>query len=190
MKKYWKYAVLCGLSVGLLTACGSEPAEKSTNEEPVVIETEKVVETPKDDEEVEEKSSKEVTAPSFEIAVELSDKAKEKLEKTKETIIVDVLFTGEPKSRAKVELTEDGQYILASSTKEIKPGELATFKNIKISQEMLDNLTDKDFEVAVNVYTGRRVFQNNLISVDGVFGKISEFKGKKITLEGKLIQGE
>lgn len=60
-----------------------------------------------------------VRVPSFDINVTLTDKAKRKLEASKETIVVFVSASGEPKKNSSVKLNEVGSVDLFSSRIEL-----------------------------------------------------------------------
>jgi hypothetical protein len=129
-----------------------------------------------------------ITVLPFEIAVSLSPKAKEKIISNKETIIVNVSLSGSPKDEELV--SEDGNFYVASSEKEIIYGQLAKFDKIKFSKETYDQLIDKDVYVNVFFYSGRKSAKDNLLSGDILSDKISNVVLKQFELTGKLIYGE
>lgn len=131
-----------------------------------------------------------VLIPPFEIEVSLSPKAEEKLTKGKETIIVDVFFTGTPKDSSHAKFEEDGSFYVTSAKKEIFYGQVAKFDSIKFSKKIYDQLADKDIDLGVNVYSGRKSSQDNLLYCEPLFDKISNVVNKKFTLKGKLIYGD
>ena len=126
----------------------------------------------------------------FEIEVSLSPKAKEKIIAEKETIIVDVFFTGIPKDNSHTKFEEDGSFYVVSAQKEILYGQVASFDSIKFSKKIYDQLANKDIELGVNVYSGRKSSQDNLLNCEPLFDKISNVANKKFTLKGKLIYGD
>ncbi len=128
--------------------------------------------------------------PYFDINLELSQKAKDRIVSTGETIIIDAFFSGEAKDTAGVELAEDGQYYIAEGKKEIRYGETARFEHIKFSRKQYGFLADKDIDLLINVYTGRHTTGDNLLDCDILSDKISKVKGRTFTLKGKLIYGD
>jgi len=126
----------------------------------------------------------------FEIEVTLSPKAEERITKGKETIIVDVFFTGIPKDNSIAELEEDGSFFVASAKKEILYGQVAKFDSIKFSKKIYNQLADKDVDLGVNVYSGRKSSPANLLNGDVLFDKISNVVNKRFTLKCKLIYGD
>jgi hypothetical protein len=131
-----------------------------------------------------------ITILPFEIEVVLSPKAEERITKGKETIIVDVFFTGTPKDSSLAELEEDGSFFVASAKKEILYGQVAKFDKIKFSKKIYNQLTDKDIDLGVNVYSGRKSSQDNLLNGDALFDKVSNVVNKRFTLKCKLIYGD
>ncbi len=126
----------------------------------------------------------------FEIAISLSPRAEEKLAKGRETIIVDVFFNGTPKDSAHAKFEEDGSFYVASAKKEIIYGQVAKFDGITFSKKIYDQLADKDIDLGVNVYSGRKSSPDNLLDCESLFDKISKVVNKKFTLKGKLIYGD
>ena len=128
-----------------------------------------------------------VIIPSFEIEVDLSQKANDKLNATKETIIVAADFTGLPKDKNAKEYLESGQFGVANSTIELSDSRIAKFKNIKFSKALYDSLEEKDISLLINIYSGRRSSKDNLLNCDILEDKMSNIKDHKFTLKGKLI---
>ncbi|NII28755.1 hypothetical protein HB364_26980 [Pseudoflavitalea sp. X16] len=126
----------------------------------------------------------------FEIAVSLSPRAEERIKQGKETIIVHVFFTGTPRDSSGAELEEDGSFHVAATKKEIVYGQVARFDNVRFSHKIYDQLADKDIELGVNVYSGRKSSPDNLLNCESLFDKISHVAHKRFTLEGKLIYGD
>jgi hypothetical protein len=130
-----------------------------------------------------------ITILPFEIEVSLSPKAIERI-KGKETIMVSVDFTGIPKDSSKANISEDGIFYVATDTKEIQYGQVARFENIKFPRDIYDNLLDKDIELGVNIYSGRKSSPDNLLNCSPLFEKISKVVNQKFTVDGKLIYGD
>jgi len=183
------YLVL-GTLLFTVVSCGSSETSEADKKEPTKQEVKQNEDVHPDEDSKKVVEQEEMTVPAFKIDLALSEKAVEKLQKSKETIMIDVSFSGELKASSKMEVSEDGQFYIANASREIKPGQVANFDDIVIPIKILNELKNKDFEVSVNVYSGRKVFKNNILSTLGAFGKISEFKNKKITIEGKLIEEE
>jgi len=179
--------LMMGILLSTVVSCGGNPTATKAKE-PKSEEVVKDEDVHPDEDAPKKTVSEEVEIPGFEIELDLSKKAKAKLLESGEMITVDAMFSGELKSTSKLEVSDDGQFYLANASREIKPGQIAKFSKIMVPQNVLDDLKKKDYEVGINVYTSRKVFANNLLSSLGAFGKISEFKGKRITIEVKLIE--
>lgn len=123
--------------------------------------------------------------PSFEIQVELSEKAEKKLKEKKESIIVAAYFSGIPKDTTKY--MEDGEYAVGTHTMELTDSRTAKFEKIKISKQVYETLADKDIQVLINIYSGRRSSKMNLLNCDILQKPISQVKDQKFVLKGKLI---
>ena len=128
--------------------------------------------------------------PPFEIEISLSSKAKERIVNSKETIIIDVFLEGTPKNSSKVHLEEDGSFYVGSAKREISYGQVARFDNLKFPRKIYNQLADKDVDLTVNVYTGRKSSQDNLITGDFLGDKVSNIINKRFTMNEKLIFGD
>ncbi len=128
--------------------------------------------------------------PSFEIAISLSPKAKDRIVNGNETIIVDIFLQGIPKEGVGATIEEDGSFYVGSATKEIYSGQVALFDNLKISRKIYDQLADKDPELTVNVYSGRKSSPDNLLTGDFLSDKLSNIVNRQFTLNQKLIYGD
>ncbi|MEO8149306.1 MAG: hypothetical protein ABI723_16795 [Bacteroidia bacterium] len=131
-----------------------------------------------------------VEVPSFEIEVTLNKKAEEKLSNDKETIIIMAYFTGNPKDNIpkkyhdKIDI--DGLFLRSYSI-ELKDKRTARLQGIKFPKELFDLLSDKDIDLLINVCSGRRSTDINLLDCDILQDKMSNVYGKKFTIKGKLI---
>ena len=126
----------------------------------------------------------------FEIEIELTDKAKERITNSGETIIISIFYYGYPRDERKANSEKDGTLYLTGDKKEIHYGQIARFENVKISKKDYEQLIDKDFELNLNVYSGRKSSQDNLLHCEPLFDKVSNVVNKKHLLKGKLIYGE
>jgi hypothetical protein len=62
------------------------------------------------------------------------------------------------------------------------------FKNVLVSKNAFDQLICKDFLVLINVYSGRKSSDLNLISCNILQKDISQVKSRNHILKGKLIE--
>ncbi|CAN5214971.1 hypothetical protein BH09BAC3_BH09BAC3_26080 [soil metagenome] len=129
-----------------------------------------------------------IALPSFKIAIELSDKAEKKLTRDNETIVVQAYLSGTPKDSAPSLLVDEmGQMNLGSPSVELKRPGTAVFKSVKISRKSYDLLANNDFHVLINVFSGRRSTELNLLECDILEASITEVNSRKHVLKGKLI---
>lgn len=131
-----------------------------------------------------------VVVPPFEIEVSLSPKAKNRIVDSNETIVIHVFLEGIPKDPTKAHLEEDGSFYVGAAKKEIVYGQVARFDNLKFPKKIYDQLADKDVDLTVNIYTGRKSSQNNLITGDFLSDKTSNVINRHFTLKQKLIWGD
>jgi len=128
--------------------------------------------------------------PSFEIEVEPSQNADKKLKDDKETIIVKAIFTGKPKDTTSNEYIEkpwDREVFLTSHQIELTNIRIARFEGVKFSRAKYDSLADKDIRVFINIYSGRKSSQSNLLDGGVLQNKMSKVKGKRFPMKVKLI---
>ncbi|GEM_PF-722740 len=131
-----------------------------------------------------------ILIPSFEIEVKLSKNAEEKMKTDKESVIVQAYFSGQPKDTTSEEYLKFGKIGIGDSRIELWDSRIAKFTNVKLSKKEFDKLSSPNFEVLINVFSGRHSSTNNLLSCDILQAKIDSIKGKKYLLNGKLIGEE
>ncbi|MEL1256227.1 hypothetical protein AAEO57_20770 [Flavobacterium sp. DGU38] len=142
------------------------------------------------------KSNKDsIIVPTFEIQLNLTQKAEKKLKDENESVIIDVEFIGEPNKRIietkKFEIyDENGDLTIGSKRVELEKERTIKFENCKVSKSLLKLLKNKTYEVRINVFSGRKSSEDNLIDCDFLQENIELIKNKRITLNGKLIYGE
>ena len=129
-----------------------------------------------------------VLIPGFIIALNLSDKAEKELKDQHESVIVQAYFAGEPKDTTTEEYIENGELNVGSYRIELFDKRIAKFENVKIAKTSLDALKDKNFEVLINVFSGRHATDLNILDCDILQEKILTVAGKKFVLNGKLIE--
>jgi hypothetical protein len=131
-----------------------------------------------------------VEIPPFEVELSLSQKAEAKLKEGKETIIVRAFFTGQPKDTSLREFQKHGEIFITSSEKELFEARLAKFSGVRFSKKEYNSLSNKNISVTINVFSGRKFYQDNLLDIPAVFDSTSNIKGRKFLLQGKLIYGD
>ncbi|MBS1488348.1 MAG: hypothetical protein JST43_12240 [Bacteroidetes bacterium] len=129
-----------------------------------------------------------VWIPPFEIEIALSEKAKDLLESSHESVIVFLQFTGEPGDTTLAKNEDHGPYIIKSYQREIFSPWKFKVENLKMSKKIYNKLTNKNYDVLAQIWTGRHSSENNLLNGDLVSGTIDEIKNKKHTLAARLIR--
>ena len=184
-----KILILISLT-GLLIACGN-PTKKNETDKLIRDLSDSVnVEKPEIIEQVQNADylkivGDSVEIPFFEIELKLSEKAEKKLKADNETVIVMAYF---------LEIIRKDDYFderpLTSHSIELTDKRLARFENIKFSKDLYDSLENKDIELLINVFSGRRSTENNILDCDLLQDFMSNIKEKRFTLTGKLIFGD
>ena len=179
------------LLVILLNACSSPADKKQTGDEKPAVDSSTTVTKPADipipvamvDGYKVVGDSLEI--PAFQIELQLSDRAEQKLKSKNESVIVSAYYSGTPKDKR--HLVGSGEFDLAGTTVELTDSRVANLQGVKMAKKDLDKVTSKDIDVLINVYSGRRSIADNILDVDFLQKPISEVKGQKFVLKGKLI---
>lgn len=129
----------------------------------------------------------EILLPKFEIELKLTESANKELHDLKETIIVQAYFRGEPKDTTLEEYEDFGEFSIGQYRIELENERVAVFDSAVVSKDMFDQLADKNFEILINVFTGRRSSQFNLLDCDILQDLVLNVKDKRHVLKGKLI---
>jgi hypothetical protein len=174
------------LIVVTLFGCTSKPKEKGSINKDGVPRNKTEISTLPENNYLNSPDS--VLIPSFEVEIVLSERAKQRLLNSKESIIVFAEFTGEPADTVSEGLNESGELMLKSVTKETYAPWIVRLDNIFIPVKMYERLRNKDYEVSVQVWTGRRSSEYNLVTGDLIYGPISKIKGIRHKLNAKLIE--
>ncbi|MBK8043389.1 MAG: hypothetical protein IPK21_12485 [Haliscomenobacter sp.] len=125
--------------------------------------------------------------PTFEIEVSNSVKTNQMLTKQKETVLVLAYFFGEPKDEK--DMDEVGQLQIINKEVELTgDARIARFSGIKFSKQVYEKLADKDLRVLINVVSGRRSSDDNLLDCGLMDLKASQFMDKRFLIGCKLIE--
>ena len=130
-----------------------------------------------------------VIVPPIEIELKLSAKAEAKLKADNETVIVRLMLSGIPKDDISEEMKNE-IYGLLTCPRELTDERLVRFENFKFPKSLYDLMEDKDMNVIINIYTGRRSSEDNLIDCNDIYKTISEVSEERQIISGKLISGE
>ncbi|MEX1192949.1 MAG: hypothetical protein WEA99_13355 [Brumimicrobium sp.] len=127
-----------------------------------------------------------VVIPSFEIKIKLTENAKKIIKDKNESIVVQAYFSGEFIDKGNSKKDEEGAN-LGSHRISLYDNYVAEFENVKIAKEKFEQLSRKNFEVLINVFSGRKSSPKNLIDCDILQKNILDLKDKQHVLHGKLI---
>jgi len=169
----------------ILISCSQPTKEKEKPEYDTLLVTKEKTEKPVTVSDYFKVIGDSAEIPSFEIETQLSEKAEKRLKEKKESVIVTAYFSGTPKDSTKY--MDDGEYAVGTHSIELTDSRIAKFSDVKISKEMYESLADKDIQLLINVYSGRRSSKMNLLDCDILAKPVSEAKGQKFILKGKLI---
>lgn len=126
-----------------------------------------------------------VKPPFYSMSVSLSGKASQKLKSSGETIHIAAMYFGTAKPG--VQGDEVGQIQLGREETDLaKPGSVRLGK-IWLKRADLKKIIEREPQLLINVYTSRKVFEDNLLDC-GIFqGGVSVAAGKPIRIACKLI---
>ena len=186
--------------MGLLTACGNPTKKSNVNES--IRESDSV--NPEYSERIEKSQDSgylkivgdSVEIPFFEIELKLSEKAEKKLKNDHESVIVRACVSFIPLNNETVpDQFEDKfdffeELLLSSSQIELTDKRVARFEHIKFSKDLYDLLKDNDIAVLINVFSGRRSSENNILDCNILEDAISNIKEKRFIITGKLIYND
>jgi hypothetical protein len=129
-----------------------------------------------------------VIIPTFEIEVNSSAAADKTLAKKKETIIVSAMFWAYPKDPKEKAKGEEGSISVLNKEIELSGNQrLARFEGLKFDRKLLDKMDDPDVMLLINIYSGRKSTDDNLLDCGILEMKASEFGHKRFVLPCKLI---
>lgn len=117
-------------------------------------------------------------ARAFSVRVELSKQALAKLTTSAESVLVVATFADE--------IGPGGDYYGEAQYEMFKPS-LATIGVIAIPSSSDQKIQQIDYEVNVNVVSGRRRFKDNILNCEIIEGKLSDLLGRTKVVQCDLI---
>ncbi len=124
----------------------------------------------------------------FNVTVALSARAKRRLAEGSETVIVAGYFSGNPKPSAPKQYVSDtGEIDLGHEEVEAAPGAGASFGEIKLKKDALDQVDNQGVQLLVNVYSGRKSSADNLLECGIYQGPLRAAQSKSLPISCKLI---
>jgi hypothetical protein len=126
--------------------------------------------------------------PGFTIKITYSGKAFQTLKQKGETVIAAAYISGDPKKGTPQKyLDELGRISFDDIRTEVPPGEDAVFKVIKLNKKDLDYIDEHGPELVINVFSGRKSSQFNLISCEPYEDSLKSAENKTIEIHCELI---
>jgi len=131
---------------------------------------------------------------SFDVNVLLSDKAMKTLAASKETIVVRAYICGQPAigtNKKTLEACPDsGDIVLSEVEAERATPGIFPFSRVRLSKDLLSQVDRTDYELLINVYSGRKSSENNLLDCGIYQGSFRAVQEHPIEIRCKLIYGE
>jgi hypothetical protein len=125
---------------------------------------------------------------NFTVKITYSQKAMDTLAAGKETVIVAGYLTASPiAGTPKQYVDRMGEIGLGEVDREIAPGAIATFSNVKPTPAMMKWVDSQGPQLLINVYSGRKSSPNNLLDCGIYEGSIASVQGQSIPISCKLI---
>jgi hypothetical protein len=125
---------------------------------------------------------------NFTVKVTYSQKAMDTLVAGKETVIVAGYLTASPiTGTPKQYVDRMGEIGLGEVDREIAPGAIATFSNVKPTPTMMKWVDSQGPQLLINVYSGRKSSPNNLLDCGLYEGSVAAIQGQSIPISCKLI---
>jgi hypothetical protein len=125
---------------------------------------------------------------NFTVKITYSQKAMDTLVAGKETVIVAGYLTASPiAGTPKQYVDRMGELGLGEVDREIAPGAIATFSNVKPTVAMMKWVDSQGPQLLINVYSGRKSSPNNLLDCGIYEGSLAAIQGQSIPISCKLI---
>jgi hypothetical protein len=125
---------------------------------------------------------------NFTVKITYSEKAMATLVAGKETVIVAGYLTASPiAGTPKQYVDRMGEIGLGEVDREIAPGAIATFSNVKPTPAMMKWVDSQGPQLLINVYSGRKSSPNNLLDCGIYEGSLAAIQGQSIPISCKLI---
>jgi len=172
-----RYAIFSLGLMLLIVGCNERRAGHSESEQRAANEQNKAVATVS-------------ASPEFSVSVRLSDAAKRKLIDGKETIIVAGYLTGHPKQGTELRYLDikSGQVDLGDVEAEIRPGETATFNDLRLKPDALARIDSHGPSILIDVVSGRKSSKDNLLHCEVYDGSFESIHGHTIDIPCQLIE--
>jgi len=122
------------------------------------------------------------------VKITYSQKAMNALVERKESVVVAGYLYSFPKpGTPRRDVDEISQVDVGEVKGEIAPGAIATFGRVKLDQSLLKWVDKQGTQLLINVYSGRKSSENNLLDCGIYEGSLQAIQGRTITIDCKLI---
>jgi len=121
-----------------------------------------------------------IPVPEFFISINLSDNAKEKLKSSGETIKGSIVFDGDGEPIPGIKTAPHRNVILGTHNFELTEPGTIKIADAVISKEADMRLSDQNYYFTINVFSGRRVFTNNILDGGYADGRVLDLKENNI----------
>ena len=133
-------------------------------------------------------AEEQIKVPIFEIEVTLTSEARQKLLSSGESIKGAIYFDGNGTPLPNVKTAPFRDVFLGNYEFEIEKEGIIRIHDATISKEAYSRLDDENYFYFLNVYSGRRVFKNNVLRGGYADGRFEDLKaGKKIQISCGLL---
>jgi hypothetical protein len=124
-------------------------------------------------------AERKVSVPPFDVEVQLTEQARKKLDAAGETIIVAIDFDGDGRRRPGEHTAPFRAVFLGSHEVELRHAGRVRIGDARISREAIGRLSDPNYHFFINVYSGRRVFKDNVLNGGYADGRASDLNPAK-----------
>jgi hypothetical protein len=134
-----------------------------------------------------QRPSKPAKVLPFDVTVSLAPDTAKKMAGIKETIIVAAYFYGDPIPEAESKADADGEIHFGTSKKELSGAGVARITPIAIDPKMLKLIQGGEVMVLINVFSGRRSVQNNILHCDLFQDRVARAASEGVKINCTLL---
>jgi|GEM_PF-6229826 len=132
-----------------------------------------------------------VHLPAFELKVKLTASAQKILDQSTEELVLSVLLQNEASQPLRPDVKkywdEDMEYLLLLQKEMQQKDTHFNVDNLELPRAAIEACKSLNIQVEVNVYTARKTSENNLFSIDPLFGGLLKLRTEQKILKGREI---